>query len=285
MSATDIIKISVDEFLHCRVSCVPDPKITERINQIVSQYTCFSETIGCSKPSEKGQYHPYPRQFKSNAGVNRGGKPTMRAAKAPCFDRDALSLLNKLADRNKDVITQKVVRLCAQNDNCDKVVRHIIDRGYKFGQYKLLLVNILSEIKKRYNSDDVIDNYLDKYVDTFAQDLLSFCDEPPKVEHYDAYCAYIKKKDGFLARFEMFLYMAQSLQCEHHITSTQNDITAIVDQLTPMSFDVLGDVYRIGVKAHVPVPSTAHELYHVCMQRFANIGKKTIFKWQALLGL
>lgn len=209
----DIVQIDVDFFNELKQIFVEDDRIVAKVKLIIDAYACFKEVIPVSANIIKFVNHSHAysgKTFNNKAKFQYQARPPRLVFNGKC-DKDAMGLLNKMSPSNKDVIIQKLLRLCFQKENIDGIVNQVIDKCFRYKTYMGLFIQLLEEIRQRYPTDlqDAVVAFLNNFVDEFDTDLGAFRSEP-SVDDYHEYCVFVKGKELFLSKLHLFLILASS---------------------------------------------------------------------------
>jgi len=306
----EIVQIALNDFVSCRSTLVKDHKIHEKILQIVDSFGCFKETIPVptsstgTRSSFNSNYHHnnfVPRHFGGRNGANsqnhhkhyhnNNAPRPHRLHLVGSGDKDSLALLNKLSPANKEIIFQKLLKLCFHRNDIQSIVYDLINKGSLFSNYIELIMRALDEVNNRYASHvtNAINCYVNEFLEQFECDIAEFQEEP-SIDDYNLYCSFVKKKEMLMNRFKMVVTLMDKFQ------SMDDAILRLIDKmhvfiretrLTALLVHVVVDLCSIltkqlqNEKTHSRVSKVLHDL----VEKFDTeiMMKKTHFKIQDIL--
>lgn len=221
--------IDFDLFMACKSSKTIEGKISNKIEHILKEYTCFKEN---SAPPfiYKETFH---KSFK-NIGKKRDEKVKKPAHhhNTSCDQKDVLALLNKLSSSNFDLLYRKLLFMCS-SDNISIVVRLIIDKCYTQYAYSHLFINILKNLMNVYK-ECVANNikcFYDEWRMNFKENLKNIA-ELAKDNNYDVFCSFVSNKNMCTQKHSIII---EFIKNKLYIDNINTHIAFIIEVLNEYS--------------------------------------------------
>lgn len=226
-----------------------DPFILDKLNHIISSYTCFDNRI---------QNH---RIFKKHLKQKKQYKSVKKNIKSPeVLAREVRSLMNKLNKANYDKILTKMSYF-VREDNLSDVLKYIIDSLVTNAIYMDLIINVIFILdSQKIHIPSLVLSYvstLQKEVNTYIETLRSHDDTN---EDYDFFCSISKTKTELKNKIVFILKINERISnIEDAIVEFKNFLIQQIETNTiPV---VVNDIIQIIFNSEI---ICKQKLRHIC---------------------
>ena len=139
--------------------------------------------------------------------------------------RELYAILNKITNSTQAMLSEKIIRLVDAN-SVELITRTVLEKSITQSCYIPIFLVLLTKIQAKFPTvlNLIADEFTNKYIETFQESIQFLAVGAPRVEEYNEFCHYCKRKAAIFDNNRLILGLIKN-------NMTQFTLASYYDQL------------------------------------------------------
>lgn len=284
----DLVQVSREDFLQNRKGSCDDPKLAERISEILDNLPCFNDYSAFNSYTKTKRHDNHHKSHNNNnhhhnhhnhhhnhhAHHNHQNNHYMSMQRKQIIngnqkgvDREVTALLNKISKRNYNTVIKTILTMTQDSPNITIVMQNILDKCQKQPCFIEVYMAVILDISNRCSpaERDEVRTMFAAYIADFMHNR-EFNNYHLISEDYQEFCSNMDKRNMIMGKHKTVLALIgkimrnntideyfntmfnEIIQMDQDIPKTQQEDTQAVHERHELLLDIMADVIKVDVK-------------------------------------